>query len=367
MMSNHKGTSVYDINFFWQIICRRKWIIVLPLLVTMPVSAILYLKSPKVYSAETLILVIAQRIPDNYVKSTVIATVQERLVTIRQEIFSRTRLEKVIDKYNLYADMLGKVPMEGIVEKMKQHIQLNMQGSNAFTLSYQHQDPLITMQVTNTLAQLFIEENLKNREKIASNTTQFLIEEAKKLEKTLVEKEKVMSVFRAENMGKMPEDRDTNLNVINQLISEIDTLSTQLSGAESRKISLQQQLNTIDPVSSLLSGNGNRQASTFLSPLASQLSSAREQLFALRQKYTYEHPEIKSLQREIARLENLLGSDSASGRTVEPEKQFYPNPAYREIKLALNEIDREISQKKLISISLLRKKRSTRRIWKKHP
>ena len=239
--------NIFTVNYFWQIACRRKWIMILPFFVTLPVSAFLYFNSPKIYKAETLILVSAQRIPEKYVQSTVIGTVQERLATIRQEIFSRTRLEKIIAQFNLYADLLREIPMEDVVEIMKGKIDLDLKGRNAFSVSFQHQDPHITMDVTNKLAELFIAENLKNREKLASNTTQFLVEEINKIESVLQEKEKVITTFRAQNVGKMPEDRETNLNVINQLISEIDTLSVQVSNAESRKILLHQQMNNLDP------------------------------------------------------------------------------------------------------------------------
>ena len=51
-----------------------------------------------------LIMVIPQRIPDSYVKSTVTASVEDRLRSISEQILSRSRLERIIQDLDLYQD-----------------------------------------------------------------------------------------------------------------------------------------------------------------------------------------------------------------------------------------------------------------------
>ena len=113
-----------------------------------------------------------------------------------------------------FDELLAFLSLSLLPKIMKEMIELNVIGQNSFTVGFQHQDPQITMDVTNTLAELFIAENLKNREKLASGTTQFLTNELEKVENILKEKEKEISLFRAENMGKMPEDMNVNLSFI---------------------------------------------------------------------------------------------------------------------------------------------------------
>ena len=55
---------------------------------------------PDWYRSETLILVVPQRVPENYVKSTVTTKIEDRLHSISQQILSRTRLERVIQDFN---------------------------------------------------------------------------------------------------------------------------------------------------------------------------------------------------------------------------------------------------------------------------
>jgi len=137
------------------IISRRKWYIILPLVCCVLISFGIYKYLPKIYRATTLILVQAQRIPENFVQSTIADSVANRLSTISQEIQSRTRLEKVIQEFNLYADFRDSVPMEVLVEKMRKGIDVKVQDEksermkNSFTISFEGEEPRTVMMVTN--------------------------------------------------------------------------------------------------------------------------------------------------------------------------------------------------------------------------
>jgi polysaccharide biosynthesis transport protein len=71
---------------------------------------------PNHYRSETLILVVPQRVPETYVKSTVTAKIEDRLLSISQQILSRTRLERIIEDFDLYAVERRTRLMETIVE-----------------------------------------------------------------------------------------------------------------------------------------------------------------------------------------------------------------------------------------------------------
>jgi uncharacterized protein involved in exopolysaccharide biosynthesis len=143
---------------------------------------------PKVYKATTLILVQPQRVPEAYVRPTITDPMTSRLNTIGQEILSRTRLEKVIQEFNLYPELQNKTPMEDIIDRMRKAIEVKVQNSlrderlnerineritNSFSISYQGKEPRTVMMVANKLASLFIEENLKVRESQAEGTSEF--------------------------------------------------------------------------------------------------------------------------------------------------------------------------------------------------
>src|SRR3990170_6073896 len=173
---------------------HRKWLFVAPLIIGAVAGLVVSFELPEKYSSTTLILVEEQQIPEEYVTPTDKTPFSQRLNVISQQILSRTRLEQIIKEFKLYeyqdpgrieeavalisgSSIEMRTP-EDIIERMRADIQFTVigetnpkknqnSGGNAFTITYSGSDPQTAMQVTNTLASLFIEENLRVREQYA--------------------------------------------------------------------------------------------------------------------------------------------------------------------------------------------------------
>jgi len=148
---------------------RRFWYIVLPFFLVSIATVGLCIKTPRVYKAETLILVEPQKVPPEYVRSTVTVDLGDRLRTITQQIKSRTRLEKIINEYGLYPETRAEKTMTDAVEVFREKIEINVQRSGgrsdtgSFQIAYMNRDPLKARDVTNAVANLLIEDNLRLR------------------------------------------------------------------------------------------------------------------------------------------------------------------------------------------------------------
>ena len=165
-------------------------------------TAVVSRKLPDLYRSDTLILVVPQRVPESYVKSTVTSRIEDRLQSISQQILSRTRLERIIQDFNLYAEERQTGIMEDIVEQMRADIKVDVVKGDAFRVSYIGRDPRTVMKVTERLASLFIEENLRDREVLAEGTNQFLEAQLEDARRRLVEHEKKLEVYRRQSRGR---------------------------------------------------------------------------------------------------------------------------------------------------------------------
>ena len=96
---------------------------------------------PNIFRSDTLILVVPQRVPESYVRSTVTTRIEDRLQSISQQILSRTRLERIIQDFNLYADERRTGIMEDIVEQMRKDISIQVVKGDAFRVSYIGREP----------------------------------------------------------------------------------------------------------------------------------------------------------------------------------------------------------------------------------
>jgi polysaccharide chain length determinant protein (PEP-CTERM system associated) len=306
-----------EIQKYLDIAKRRKYWIIIPFLVTILGGLGYFLRTPKVYEAETLILVQPQRVPEEYVRPIVETSVEDRLRTISQQVTSRTNLEKIIKEHGLRKEYDKDLSIDRIVSAVRDNIRIDVKGgergveTSTFSIAFQGKDPQTVMRVTNDLASNFILENLKIREEQALGTSVFLNDELESVRKSLLKKEEELKEYRERYMGGLPEQLQTNLSILERLQGQLEQLNNSLRDAENRKISLQSQI-----------VEGNNAASEATVPPTAEgreardLQSLRNELASLEARYTSKHPDVVRLKETIANLERKMigtGEDGEAG------------------------------------------------------
>jgi protein tyrosine kinase modulator len=332
----------FNIQDYLAIGLRRKWYIIIPLIIGVLVSFGVYKYLPKVYKATTLILVQSQRVPESYVRPTITDSVASRLNTISQEILSRTRLEKVIQEFNLYSEIRNNVPLEGIVEMMRKAIEVKVQTNpqnertqNSFSISFEDKDPKTVMMVTNKLASLFIEENLKVRESQAEGTSEFLSKELLSMEERLKRREQDIRNFKERSMGQLPQQLDANLRVLERLQDQLKTTSENMRAAEDRSVLFQNQIEQLKMRERFSTSRGSHGGEGTGSeelgvgrgaedPLVVQYNNLKRELASARSKYKDTHPDVIDLKRKIANLEPQVEAKVKTRREGIAEENLPP-------------------------------------------
>jgi polysaccharide chain length determinant protein (PEP-CTERM system associated) len=343
-MSNNAMEN-FDIKKYLEIVLRRKYWIVIPFMVVLLAGFAYLLKTPKIYEAKTLILVQGQKVPEDYVRSVVSTGSEDRLRTITQQVTSRTNCEKIITDYLLFDD--DKMLMEEKVGLLIKNINIEVaarseRGGNAFTISFQGKDPRKVMQVTNALASNFITENLKLRESQAIGTSDFLDDELESKRKQLQEKEEQVKEYKEKYRGELPEERDTNLRMLERLQLQLDQLNSNLRAAENRKLILQQGVVTAEP------GETNRN-SYMLTPqlsVANELENLKNKLKTLQARYTDSHPDIIDLKKRIETLESQQISSETLRNNTNEERSEEPVSGNRAFSIQVNDVQGEITSLK---------------------
>ena len=85
-----------DIHRLVEIAWRRKWVILVPFLAIFASVTLWGLYLPNLYRSTASILIEPQKVPTEYVTSTVTSDLETRLRTVTQQMSSRTKLMKVI-------------------------------------------------------------------------------------------------------------------------------------------------------------------------------------------------------------------------------------------------------------------------------
>ena len=116
-----------DITKYIEIAKRRKYWVIIPFLFSMLVGLGYFLKAPRIFEARTLILVQPQRVPEEFVRSIVSTSVEDRVRTITQQITSRTNLERIIKEYPLIKENDGLPTTEDMVANLRKSITVKLE------------------------------------------------------------------------------------------------------------------------------------------------------------------------------------------------------------------------------------------------
>jgi len=256
------------------------------------------------YRSETLILVVPQRVPESYVRSTVTSRIEDRLPSISQQILSRTRLEQIIQDFNLYPAERQTSIMEDIVSRMRRDIDVDVVKGDAFRVGYTGAEPRTVMQVTQRLASLFIDENLRDREVMAEDSYRFIDSQLDEARRRLVEHEKKLEAYRRRYAGELPSQMDSNLRVIQGAQLQLQALAEAKARSMDRRLIVERGIADLNAsaaagVPAVVSPSGD----TVTGTAAQQLEVAQDALRQLELRLTPEHPDVVRTRRLIAVLE----------------------------------------------------------------
>jgi succinoglycan biosynthesis transport protein ExoP len=294
---------------FREIIRRRHWYFLIPLFagwaVVWGASWIL----PSVYRSGTLILVEQPTVPQQYVVPNITGNLQDRLQSITQQILSRTRLLHIIESLNLYAGDRQKVAPDDLVERMRKDIEIELvhgQGREeltAFNVYFSAGNPYTAQQVTSALTNLFISENLEERQQQSEDTTKFLQTQLEEARKSLSEQEQKVREFKDQHLGELPGQLQSNLQILSGLQTQLQAEEDALNTAKQQGVYLQSligQYNALQRSPKTADG-----APVGLPALNAELEKLRAQLADLSSHYTDRHPDVRKVKEQIAKTEKM--------------------------------------------------------------
>ena len=326
------------------ILKRRKWSLILPALIILSAGIGLALGLPSIYQSTSTVLIEEQDVPANFVMTTDTSYVEQRLQAINTRIMSYSSLLEIIGRFNLYPEYQDRWSMERIVAKMREDTKLepvstkvidhrtgrSTAATTAFTLSYEGKNPNSVLQVANVLVSLFLSENLREREKQAQETSDFLEAESEKIKGKLTDLDARIAVFKGDHINELPEVMQLNLRGLDGVERDIGLTTEKLSNLKEKEEYYQTQLAGIDPYTKDTAEISSRR----------RLEELKVHLVHLTKRFSEEYPDVKKTRAEIAELENTLAEIAkTSKKKVEPPD----NPAYINLAAQLAGVRIEIT------------------------
>lgn len=336
---------------YMTILKRRSWIVAIPAIV-FPIIAFAcsYLLSPQ-YISQTLVLIEQQRVPEKYVMPVVTEDLNARLASMKEQITSRSRLQPIIEKYNLYSGM----SMDDRITAAQKNIDIKLiqseiarsGGLPGFYISFKASDARTAQLVCADITSLFVNQNSTDREVSAQGTTAFLQQQLTDAKRNLDEQDAKLAKFQQSNAGRLPEQDTSNMNMLQSLNTQLDAATQQINRMEQdlsyEQAMLAQQSRDLGPTTSSV-------AEPHVAPAAQQLElqNLLAQEADLTNRYTADYPDVVAVRRKIADLRKQMSQTTATpaatpGTPAAPRSEPL---AMQQLRASIRAMEQGIAQKR---------------------
>lgn len=309
---------------------REKWLILLPMLtLTVAIGYVVY-RLPSIYESTSLLTVKPPSVSSNLVSALSSEDLSQRLQTINQEVLSRSSLEPMVQKYDLYkAERQSGMPMELIVEKMYKNIKVELDESGeqkvaAFRIRYRDRDPQAARNVVAELASKYVNAQVQQSTEIAESTNRLFQNQLEEKKNALDDLEKQRLDIMTANVQTLPDSEQGLVAQLQGLHSNDDTLSkekdtlivekgrlTDAITANNKQMALIEEYSEKETVDSAKAASQIEDTPAY-GQLMQHRAELQAQLDNLLKVYKEKHPAVVAKQSEIARVneefENLRRS-----------------------------------------------------------
>ncbi len=324
---------------YLETITRRKWLILGCLLLGITCGLIFYLKQTNVYRCETLLSYQQPKISTSQMSPDEQANTRDIISTLTQIVVSRSSLEKMINEENLYADLRAELPMEDVVEVMRDRIKIvRSRSGDTLALEYEGSDPAEVVRITNGLAERFIDEDLKYQKQRASETYAYTQNELEVAKAMLERKEVMMSDYKLKYYNEMPAQLAKNMSRLAASEDKYQAIQKSIQDLERTRILVKDQINQIrknveenrrqeEVRQAEVRQAGERQQGTSINiDQRTTLVMLKSSLSELQDRHTDQHPTVKRLKKQIASVERIIEEEEQqrlqSATQAETQKSF---------------------------------------------
>ena len=283
-----------------------------------------------------------------------------QLTSINQVVTSRSKLEPLVNKYDLYrVERSRGEPMETIIDTMRANIRVAVNTSrnditNGFNIAYRYQDPRLAQAITAELATNYV--NVQTSETVNSNVAavNFIDNQVAQAQEALAAVEKQRVEFMSANVGKLPSEAQSLLNQLTGLREEQKALMTETARLQDRRAASANQLSVLQQANEAAIGDvaenlTDPKTTLAWSNLVSRKAQLDGELTRITQEYTPKHPDVIAKQEEVKRVQEEMDNMIAEWKDRIKEKKArlegkpsaQLNAVQNEIKLIDGEIKRQ--------------------------
>ena len=335
---------------------RRKWWFIVPLVLSIVIGGALALLLPREYRSEAEIGIADPTLSPELLRGVQSFDAKERQRAISQQLLSRTVLERVVREENLNP---GK-PVEATAAALRSSVEENIvvpkpigtgqrDGIESFRLGYVDATAERAQRIANRLAMVFVEENSKTKTQQAENTSEILAQQVKASQDRLAKLQEALRLKKQANMGRLPDQINANVQMLNGLLQQQQSLAIQLRSEQDRLSLVEGQIEQMKQGAGGVSITSS--AADAIRSAQARINDLQKQLRQYQANgYTDQHPDVIATKEELkgaqvelttARQQSPANSAEVLGADASYRQRVQERDAAR---LRINSLQRQIGQ-----------------------
>lgn len=188
-MDQHSTTQRHPADYL-KIVFRRKWFLIIPIVVGIVVGIILCNTLPKKYESSTLILIEEGRVTNPLMQGLAVSTsTAQRLNILREQILGWDRMLQLIKTLDLAKDVKNQAQFEELVKRLRRTLKVDLRGPSIVRIGYTSKNPAEAQNIVKTITDIFIAENLRQQTKETEDAVTFINDQLGMFQKKLKESE----------------------------------------------------------------------------------------------------------------------------------------------------------------------------------
>jgi polysaccharide chain length determinant protein (PEP-CTERM system associated) len=319
---------------------RRWWSVpVVGLCLGVAFGFLVYDRLPKTYEARTVILVKPPLISRSVVPTPVSEDIVTHLRALAPVVLSREYLATLTE--GIYGEEIDPSTRESLMMGMRERITIPIPQidprleTGTFELLFEDRDPELSAKVVNRLADMFIEEYVRDRTEDAKEVVARFSTSVETEEEEYLQQELAIQRFRARHRNELAETQSTNQAMLTKRSDDLDRIKEDILAAEQRLSDLQARRRL--PITAT---GGDQTGLTEYERVSARVAALRDELQKMLLVYTELHPSVETKRNELAAEERKLAALAEEAGDAESGEAALAHPLDQQIATIEREIDR---------------------------
>jgi polysaccharide chain length determinant protein (PEP-CTERM system associated) len=330
-----------------RVLRRYWWILPISTVLLIIVAWVTANVLPKRYTSQTMVMVEQPSVSSKYVDPVVSDDLNHRLASMQEKILSRSRLQPIIEKLNLYPEDKGRAHIDDLVDRLRSAITVKpvepMQGTGphqlpGFYITATFDTPQLAQQVCTEITSMFLEQNARQTEQQATRTTNFLGQQLAEAKAKLDQEDAKLADFKRQYGGSLPEESQANISILMGMNSQMEANTQAISRAQQEKAFNESLLQQEEANWKTRTTGGTNPDSA-----DQQLSLLQDQLTNLRSRYTPDHPDVIKTESQIAELKKRMAEPPKQAPANAPAPATHEPPQIQLLRAKIRQDDLNIS------------------------